>query len=102
MPSSSDQIKVTFGAIDTAASDAGTIARNLNQQLDDLKGYISPLVASWTGQAATNYQALQKEWDTSAAALTGILHQIAGALRTANENYITAENAIANIWNRQT
>ena len=100
MTSGSDQIKVTFGAIDTAASDTDTIATNLNQQLDDLKGYISPLVASWTGQAATSYQALQKEWDTSAAELNQILRQIEATLRTSHQNYTTAETANTNIWNR--
>jgi WXG100 family type VII secretion target len=100
MAGSSDQIKVTFGSIDTAASDTDTIATNLNQQLDDLKGYISPLVASWTGQAATNYQTLQKEWDTSATELNQVLRQIAATLRTSNQNYSTAETANANIWNR--
>ncbi|MGH3810217.1 MAG: WXG100 family type VII secretion target [Pseudonocardiaceae bacterium] len=100
MTSGSDQIKVTFSSIDTAASDTDTIAANLRQQLDDLKNYIRPLVASWTGQASTNYQALQKEWDISADQLNLILHQIAATLRTSSQNYSTAENANANIWNR--
>lgn len=94
------QIKVTFGAIDTAASDTDSIANNLNQQLDDLKGYISPLVATWTGQAATSYQTLQQQWDTSAAELNDVLRQIATTLRTSNENYGTAETSNTNIWNR--
>lgn len=94
------QIKVTFGAIDTAASDTDSIASNLNQQLDDLKGYISPLVATWTGQAATSYQTLQQQWDTSAANLNDVLRQIATTLRTSNQNYTTAETSNTNIWNR--
>jgi len=100
MTSGSDQIKVTFGSIDTAASDTDSTAANLNQQLDDLKGYIRPLVASWTGQAATNYQGLQQKWDTSAADLNQVLSQIANTLRTSNQNYTTAENANANIWSQ--
>jgi ESAT-6 family protein len=100
MTSGSDQIKVTFGSIDTAASDTDSIAANLNQQLDDLKGYIRPLVASWAGDAATNYQALQQKWDTSAADLNGVLRQIANTLRTSNQNYSTAETANKNIWSQ--
>jgi WXG100 family type VII secretion target len=100
MASTDGQIKVTFSAIDTAASDTDTIATNINQQLDDLKGYISPLVATWTGQASTDYQALQKEWDTSAAELNQVLRQVAVALRTSNENYSNAEQANTNIWAR--
>lgn len=86
-----DHIKVTFGAIDTAATDTDTIASSIDQQLDDLRGYIAPLVATWTGEASTSYQALQSRWDTSAAELNGILRQISAALRTSNENYSTAE-----------
>jgi WXG100 family type VII secretion target len=100
MTNSSEQIKVSFSAIDTAASDTDTIATNLGQQLDDLKSFISPLVASWTGEAATSYQALQKQWDNSADQLNQILRQIAAALRTSNQNYTTAETANANIWTR--
>lgn len=100
MTSGSDQIKVTFGAIDTAASDTDTIAINLNHQLDDLKNYINPLVASWTGQAAENYQTLQKQWDTSADQLNQVLHQIAAILRAVNQNYSSAEQANTNIWKR--
>ncbi|MGH3524438.1 MAG: WXG100 family type VII secretion target [Mycobacterium sp.] len=98
MASTDGQIKVTFGAIDTAASDTDTIATNIDQQLNELKGYISPLVASWTGQASTDYQALQTKWNTSAAELNQILRQVAAVLRTSNENYSTAEQANANIF----
>ena len=97
---SGDQIKVTFGAIDSAASDTDTIATQIDQQLDDLKAYIAPLVASWTGEASTDYQALQTKWDTSAAELNDVLRQIATALRTSNENYNTAEQANKSVWAR--
>lgn len=92
------QIKVTFGAIATAVSDTSTTANQMNQQLDDLKRYLSPLVASWTGQAATDYQALQSKWDTSATALTQILQQISTTLQTSHDNYNTAEQTNSSIW----
>lgn len=92
------QLLVTFGAIDAAASDADTIATQIDQQLGDLKTYLSPLVATWTGQASTDYQALQSKWDTSAAELNDVLRQIATTLRTSNENYSGAEQANKAIW----
>lgn len=100
MPNPDGHIKVTFGPIATAVSDTSTIATQMNQQLDDLKKYLSPLVASWTGQAATNYQALQTQWDTSAANLTQILQQISTTLQTSHDNYNTTETTNAHIWNR--
>ena len=60
------QIKVTFEAMDTAASDAESAASKIQGQLEQLKAELAPLVASWTGEAATDYQARQKLWDTSA------------------------------------
>ncbi|MGH3855238.1 MAG: WXG100 family type VII secretion target [Pseudonocardiaceae bacterium] len=92
------QIKVTFGAIATAVSDTGTTAQQMNQQLDDLKQYLGPLVSSWTGQAATDYNALQAKWHTSAANLTQILQQISATLQTSHDNYNAAEQANSNIW----
>ncbi|MGH3964637.1 MAG: WXG100 family type VII secretion target [Pseudonocardiaceae bacterium] len=100
MTTPGDQIKVTFGAIDSAASDTDTVASQIDQQLDDLKAYIAPLVASWTGEASTDYQALQTKWDTSAAELNDVLRQIATALRTSNENYNSAEQTNKAVWAR--
>jgi early secretory antigenic target protein ESAT-6 len=89
---------VTFGAVDNAAADTDTVANQIDQQLDDLKAYLAPLVATWEGQASSEYQALQARWDTSAADLNTVLRDIAGALRTAHANYTSAESANASIW----
>lgn len=89
---------VTFGAVDAAATDADTIAGQIDQQLDDLQAYLAPLVATWTGQASTDYQGLQTKWDTSAGELNSILRSIATALWTANSNYTSAESANASMW----
>ena len=91
-------VLVTFGAVEAAAADADTVANHIDQQLDDLRTYLGPLVASWTGQASADYQALQSRWDTSAAELNRVLRDIAGALRTAHGNYAQAEAANSSIW----
>ncbi len=89
---------VTFGAVENAAADTDTVANHIDQQLDDLKTYLSPLVASWVGQASSDYQALQSKWDTSAADLNVVLREIGNALRAAHANYTQAESANASIW----
>lgn len=91
-------ILVTFGAVSEAAGDADAIAGQIEQQLGDLKGYLAPMVASWSGQASSDYQALQAKWDTSAADLNVVLRQIAQALRTAHGNYTQAESKNSSIW----
>jgi early secretory antigenic target protein ESAT-6 len=89
---------VTFAAVENAAADADAVAGQIDQQLDDLKAYLGPLVASWAGQASSDYQALQARWDSSAAELNDVLRDIASALRTAHANYVTAENVNASLW----
>jgi early secretory antigenic target protein ESAT-6 len=90
---SSEHMKVGFNAIETAASDTASTVQSLNQQLDELKGYLRPLVSTWQGQAALEYQQLQNKWDTSAADLNQVLQQISTALRTSHDNYQSTEQA---------
>jgi WXG100 family type VII secretion target len=96
--SADGHILVTFAALNEGAADADTIAGRIEQQLSDLRGYVRPLVSSWSGQASSNYQTLQTQWDTSAADLNVVLKQIAQALRTAAQNYQATENANSSIF----
>lgn len=89
---------VTFGAVAQAAGDAQTTSQSLNQQLADLQGYLAPLVASWEGQAAVDYQAKQKQWHDAQTALNGLLSKIGTALDTSHSNYTEAENKNASMW----
>ena len=91
-------ILVTFGAVDQASADCQTIAAQIETRLGDLKSYLAPLRADWTGNASTDYQSLQDRWDRSAADLNAVLQQISVALRTAKDNYESAESANAGTW----
>ena len=91
-------ILVTFGAINEAAMDTDSIASQISQQLTDLKSFIAPLVASWSGEASSDFQALQAKWDTSADDLSRVLRQMAQALRTAGESYQSTERTNSSIW----
>src|SRR5258708_24044233 len=87
------QILVTFGAVNEAAMDADGVASQIAQQLGDLKSYLAPLVASWSGEASSDFQALQAKWDSSANDLNQVLRQIAQSLRAAGNNYSNPERA---------
>ncbi len=91
-------ILVTFGAINEAAMDTDSVASQIAQQLSDLKAYLAPLVANWSGEASTEYQALQAKWDAGANDLNQVLRQMAQALRTAADNYQTTERTNSSIW----
>ena len=96
--SNEGRMLVTFGAINEAAMDTDSIASQIAQQLSDLKSYLSPLVATWSGTASSDFQALQAKWDTSAGDLNQVLRQISQALRVAAEEYQATENANSSIW----
>jgi 6 kDa early secretory antigenic target len=92
------EIKVTFGALEAAQADVSAVAGRMTSGLEDLKRYLAPMVATWEGQAATEYQAKQRQWDTAAANLTTVLGQIGVALGTANQSYRQVEQANASRW----
>jgi len=94
----SGQIRVSFPALEETATYLDAKAREANQLLADLRSMLQPLVATWTGAAAENYNHKQHLWDTAAADLNGVLGQISTALHTANANYIEAESANTRRW----
>jgi ESAT-6 family protein len=96
--SNDGRVLVTFAAINEAAMDADSIAAQISQQLDDLKSFLAPLIATWSGAAASDFQALQAKWDTSASDLNQVLRQMSQALRTAGEQYQATESANSSIW----
>ncbi len=91
-------ILVTFGAVNEAAMDTDGVASQIAAQLSDLKAYLAPLVESWSGEASSDFQALQAKWDASAEDLNQVLRQISQSLRTAGDNYLNTERANRQIW----
>ncbi|RZS90372.1 WXG100 family type VII secretion target [Motilibacter rhizosphaerae] len=92
------EILVTFSAISQAQGDIATTSQNINSELADLKAYLAPLVATWSGQAAENYQAKQKQWDEAAAEINQILDAIGRAVGNAHDDFQAAESSNASIW----
>ena len=92
---SNPEIKVTFSALAAAQTDIQATFGRIQTQLDDLKRFLAPMVATWTGQAAESYQVTQRKWDTSAADLSVVLDQIGKNLGAANANYQSTESANA-------
>ena len=80
-------IKVTFSQLAATHDQVRATVGNINSQLADLKSYLNPLVQTWTGSAAENYNVAQAQWDRAANALTQVLSQIGNALASANEGY---------------
>jgi 6 kDa early secretory antigenic target len=96
--STGSEIKVTFGALSTAQGDVAATASRITTQLDDLKRFLAPMVATWTGAAAQDYQAKQRQWDTAAADISAVLAQIGVALGAAHDSYRQVETTNAARW----
>lgn len=95
---SETEIKVTFGALRTAQDDVAGAAKRLDAQLADLRRMLAPLVSTWQGQAATDYQARQRQWDTAAADLNVVLANVGVALGHAHDGYRSAEETNQRRW----
>ncbi|MFV2088612.1 WXG100 family type VII secretion target [Micromonospora sp. LOL_021] len=76
-------IRYDFAALNNAADNCGTAAKNMIQELDGLKTGIQPLVATWEGDAQTAYLTRQAEWESAANDLKDLLNRIEKALREA-------------------
>jgi WXG100 family type VII secretion target len=94
------EIKVTFGALEAARTDVASTAARISGRLDDLRRAVTPLAATWEGQAAQEYQARQRQWDVAAADLARVLVDIGRALGEAEAGYRATENANASLWRR--
>ena len=94
------EIKVTFGALETARCDVAGTATRICGRLDDLRHAVAPLAATWDGSAAEEYRARQRQWDTAAADLTRVLVDVGRALGEAEDGYRATENANVARWSR--
>jgi early secretory antigenic target protein ESAT-6 len=90
-----DQIEIDFKRLAGTQQELAATVNKMNTTLTDLQEYIKPLTATWTGEASTQYQALQAKWDTSAADLNAVLGRITTALADAIAQMKAAEAKVA-------
>lgn len=75
----------------------GSIDR-IRLEVDAMKGNLLSLQSSWTGAAATNFQALLQEWHATELQVEASLESINGALSMAALQYAQAEEANARMF----
>lgn len=86
-----DQIKVTFGSLDTAESDLTSAHASMGQRLAELKADIQPMISTWEGGAREAYYGHQQQWDTAWDELTSALQEFQRALAQSNADYQAGE-----------
>lgn len=90
-----DQIGADFARLGVTQQHIAQTVGSMNNTLSDLKAFISPLVATWEGEASAQYQALQARWDSAATDLNAVLGQISTALAETNTQFQATERANA-------
>jgi WXG100 family type VII secretion target len=98
MGTGSGGILVNFATIAEASQNVSRTYNNLDQKLNDLKQMLQPIVSEWTGNAATNYQEKQRQWDQAQTDLGLVLQQIGKVLEAAHDSYTQTEQANASAW----
>lgn len=91
-------INVAFGTVSQAQADVMNTVSRVDGQLDELRSYLAPLVSTWAGGASSDYQALQKRWDTAAGDLNAVLAQVGQLLGRAHDSYRDTEMANVRAW----
>ena len=77
----------------------GTIGR-IQAEVSSLLGQLTGLQASWSGQAATAFQAAVSDWRSTQLHVEQSLAHLNGALGIAAAQYVDAEQANARLFLR--
>ncbi|MEV0650246.1 WXG100 family type VII secretion target [Phytomonospora sp. NPDC050363] len=89
-------IKVDYAALEQGAADMKSIAQEIENTVNDLKGKLAAV--TWDGTDRDAYQAQQDEMSQSINQIQELLTQIGGAVNQANENYQATEQGNAKNW----
>ena len=92
------ELLVHAETLSAASHNVATAHNELNTKLHDLRTLLQPLTQTWTGQAAADYQARQRQWDQAQADLNEVLQQIGKVLEVAQQQYGDAERANIDVW----
>ncbi len=90
-----DGIYANHSGIHGHASEVLNVAKTLETSLGELERQVSAQTASWTGEAQTAYQALQRRWNTNSADLQRVLKEIASLMGSAADSYSATDKKMA-------
>jgi 6 kDa early secretory antigenic target len=93
-----DILVVNFAALDAAGADIAHALAELEGQLDQLERDAAPLVAQWSGDARSAYDARQIKWRSAAADLARMLRDIKIAVDESAADYLATERRNADLF----
>ena len=74
-----------------AAQQVQQVSEEIQSELNSLMNNLSPVAASWKGNAASAFQQLMERWQSDATKLQQALADIAQMLEQTNKSYSQAE-----------
>ncbi len=87
---------VSYAGVGDSAGRVKSAADEIRTELDDLRGQVARVAASWTGEAQAAYNALQKDWADKTEDLHQVLYRIAGMMTDATQDYHHTDRKLAN------
>ena len=93
-----DELVVKYGALDAAATEIGNQAKQLEQDLDELKSMVASVASGWEGEAHSMYQDQQAKWDKEARDIHQALVAIAQAVGRAGGDYHGGDKKAASYY----
>lgn len=91
-------IRVDYATIHTAAEDCKNTGQELENQFEQLKNDLQPLVGSWSGEAMNQWQERQAAWYQALDDLNQVLAQIATALPQIADGYQSTDNSVRDLF----
>ena len=91
-------VMVTFATIAEAAQNTQRTYQSLEQKLNDLHSFLQPMVSTWSGAAAEQYQQKQQAWTQAQNDLGNVLQAIGRVLDETEQAYRTTESSNAQSW----
>lgn len=88
-------IQYNWAAIQELGDATQNASRNFDQDQQDLKSTIAPVQAELEGNFAQAYHAAQTKWNTSAADLNAILHDLGSRVIQAKEDMQATDHSAA-------
>ena len=88
-------LAVNYAALAAAAADIQASATKIENRLAELDKQLQPLRASWTGEAATAYEAAKAKWTAALSDMKALLAAIGRQVTTTSESYQATDRNVA-------
>lgn len=93
-----DEMVVKYGALDTAATEIGNMAKQLDADLEEIKQLVAGTVAYWEGEAQSKYGEEQQKWDKEARDIHQALQSIGHVVHLAGGDYMGGDKKAASFF----